>query len=262
MSEEQRGHLRARRRDRSGRPQPSRQAQLLQPGRDEGSCARRSSAPARRRSAASSSAMATISAPGSICAGRRKAGRPGARSGCRFSSTATPISRRWRAATSPSSRRCTARRWAAGSRRPRPRISASRTKPRSSPCPRERAASSSAAAARCAWRGCIGFARMQDMMLTGRVLKADEAERYGIVQYVVPKGEAMAKAKELAAKICKNAPLSNFAITNSLPRIQDMSLRRRPVLRTHGGGIHAQPGVDRAAAPVPRQDRAARARPE
>ena len=69
----------------------------------------------------------------------------------------------------------------------------------------------------------IGFARMQDMMLTGRVLKADEAERYGIVQYVVPKGQQMAKAKELALKICKNAPLSNFAITNSLPRLQDMS---------------------------------------
>jgi (methylthio)acryloyl-CoA hydratase len=69
----------------------------------------------------------------------------------------------------------------------------------------------------------LGFARMQDMMLTGRVLKPDEAERYGIVQYVVPKGQAMAKAKELARKICKNAPLSNFAITNSLPRLQDMS---------------------------------------
>ena len=69
----------------------------------------------------------------------------------------------------------------------------------------------------------LGFARMQDMMLTGRVLKPDEAERYGIVQYVVPKGQSMAKAKELAAKICKNAPLSNFAITNSLPRLQDMS---------------------------------------
>ena len=69
----------------------------------------------------------------------------------------------------------------------------------------------------------IGFARMQDMMLTGRVLKADEAERYGIVQYVVPKGQQMAKAKELALKICKNAPLSNFAITNSLPRLQDMN---------------------------------------
>ena len=105
----------------------------------------------------------------------------------------------------------------------------------------------------------IGFARMQDMMLTGRVLKADEAERYGIVQYVVPKGQAMAKAKELALKICKNAPLSNFAITNSLPRIQDLSLRRRPVLRAHGGRIHPQPGIDHAAQSVPRQDRPARA---
>src|SRR5207237_7552730 len=50
----------------------------------------------------------------------------------------------------------------------------------------------------------LGFSRMQDMMLTGRVLKADEAERYGVVQYVVPKGQAMAKARELAQKICKN----------------------------------------------------------
>jgi enoyl-CoA hydratase/carnithine racemase len=64
---------------------------------------------------------------------------------------------------------------------------------------------------------------MQDMMLTGRVLKPEEAERYGLIHYIVPKGQAMTKAKELAAKICRNAPLSNFAITNSLPRIQDMS---------------------------------------
>ena len=68
----------------------------------------------------------------------------------------------------------------------------------------------------------VGFARMQDMMLTGRVVKADEAERWGIVSYVVPTGQHIAKAKELALRICKNAPLSNFAITNSLPRIQDM----------------------------------------
>jgi enoyl-CoA hydratase/carnithine racemase len=69
----------------------------------------------------------------------------------------------------------------------------------------------------------IGFARMQDMMLTGRALKPDEAERYGAVQYVVPKGESLAKARELAAAICKNAPLTNFAVTNSLPRLQDLS---------------------------------------
>ncbi len=69
----------------------------------------------------------------------------------------------------------------------------------------------------------LGFSRMQDMMLTGRVLTPEEAERYGLVHYIVPKGEAVAKAKELAKRICKNAPLSNFAITNSLPRLQDMS---------------------------------------
>jgi enoyl-CoA hydratase/carnithine racemase len=68
----------------------------------------------------------------------------------------------------------------------------------------------------------LGFSRMQDMMLTGRVLKPDEAERMGLVQYLVPKGQSLAKAKELALRICKNAPLSNFAITNSLPRLQDM----------------------------------------
>jgi enoyl-CoA hydratase/carnithine racemase len=43
------------------------------------------------------------------------------------------------------------------------------------------------------------------------------------VHYVVPKGQSLAKAKELAAKIVKNAPLANFAITNGLPRLQDMS---------------------------------------
>ena len=69
----------------------------------------------------------------------------------------------------------------------------------------------------------LGTSRMQDMMLTGRVLDPDQAERSGLVQYVVPKGQAKAKAKELAAKICKNTPLANFAITNSLPRLQDMS---------------------------------------
>lgn len=69
----------------------------------------------------------------------------------------------------------------------------------------------------------IGVARMTDLMLTGRMLTAEEAERYNAVHYVVPKGQALAKAKELAVRICTNAPLSNFAITNTLPRIHDVS---------------------------------------
>ena len=90
----------------------------------------------------------------------------------------------------------------------------------------------------------IGFARMQDMMLTGRVLKADEAERYGIVQYIVPKGQQMAKAKELALKICKNAPLSELRHHQQPAALAGHVLRRRPLLRAHGGGIHPQPGID------------------
>lgn len=69
----------------------------------------------------------------------------------------------------------------------------------------------------------MSAARMTDLMLTGRVLSASEGERYNVVQYLVPAGTALDKAKELAAKIATNAPLSNYAITNALPRIQDMS---------------------------------------
>lgn len=66
-------------------------------------------------------------------------------------------------------------------------------------------------------------ARMTDLMLTGRVLNADEAERFNLLNYVVAVGKALDKACELAGQIASNAPLSNFAITNALPRIQDMA---------------------------------------
>ena len=43
------------------------------------------------------------------------------------------------------------------------------------------------------------------------------------MQYVVEAGSALAKAKELAGVAAGNAPLSNYAIINALPRIQDMA---------------------------------------
>jgi enoyl-CoA hydratase/carnithine racemase len=69
----------------------------------------------------------------------------------------------------------------------------------------------------------VSASRMADMMLTGRVLSAAEGERAGFVQYLTKPGEALDKAKALAARIARNAPLSNFAIINALPRIQDLS---------------------------------------
>ncbi|MCF7698680.1 crotonase/enoyl-CoA hydratase family protein [Loktanella sp. M215] len=68
----------------------------------------------------------------------------------------------------------------------------------------------------------MGVARMTDMMLTGRSVDARQGEAWNLCQYVVPAGEARAKAVALAAKAAQNAPMSNYAIINALPRINDM----------------------------------------
>ena len=67
----------------------------------------------------------------------------------------------------------------------------------------------------------IGVARMTDMMLTGRVYNAQDGERIGLAQYLVSAGTAFEKAMELALRIAKNAPLTNYALTHVLPRIAD-----------------------------------------
>lgn len=68
----------------------------------------------------------------------------------------------------------------------------------------------------------IGVNRLTDMMLTGRVLSAEEAENYGAVNYVVPNGKALDKAVQLARIAAQNAPLSNYTTINALPRIHDV----------------------------------------
>jgi enoyl-CoA hydratase/carnithine racemase len=69
----------------------------------------------------------------------------------------------------------------------------------------------------------IGVSRMTDMMLTGRVFDADEGQAFAISNYRVADGQGLAKALQLAQKIAGNAPLSNYAITQALPRIADLS---------------------------------------
>lgn len=67
----------------------------------------------------------------------------------------------------------------------------------------------------------IGAARMADMMFTGRVYKAEEGERIGLSQYLVPEGQALDKAVELALRIAENAPMTNYALVHALPRIAE-----------------------------------------
>lgn len=69
----------------------------------------------------------------------------------------------------------------------------------------------------------IGAARMADMMFTGRVYNAEDGERIGLAQYLVPEGTALDKALELALRVAGNAPLTNFALMQALPRIADQT---------------------------------------
>jgi (methylthio)acryloyl-CoA hydratase len=67
----------------------------------------------------------------------------------------------------------------------------------------------------------IGVPRMIDMMLTGRVYSATEGAAYGFAQYLTDAGGALPKAIELAERIAKNAPLTNFAVLQALPMIAE-----------------------------------------
>lgn len=54
----------------------------------------------------------------------------------------------------------------------------------------------------------IPYAVAMDMLLTGRILDAEEALRWGLVSYLAPTGEGLAKARELAEIVAANGPLS------------------------------------------------------
>lgn len=69
----------------------------------------------------------------------------------------------------------------------------------------------------------LGADRMTEMMLTGRKYTADEGLALGLAHYAVDDGEALALAQELAGKIARNAPLSNYMMIQAIPRISDMS---------------------------------------
>jgi len=69
----------------------------------------------------------------------------------------------------------------------------------------------------------LGADRMTEMMLTGRKYDAEDGKALGLTHYAVNEGEAMDLAQTLAAKIARNAPLSNYLMIQSIARINDMS---------------------------------------
>jgi len=69
----------------------------------------------------------------------------------------------------------------------------------------------------------ISYTKAMDILLTGRHLPAEEAERIGLITRVVPDGEALKAAREVADTIAANGPLSIKAIKRSVRETEGMS---------------------------------------
>ena len=70
----------------------------------------------------------------------------------------------------------------------------------------------------------LGAGRVVEMMLTGRAMDAQEGLRLGMAHHLVPNGEGLAKATELALAVARNAPATNYAIVNGIARISEMPM--------------------------------------
>lgn len=72
----------------------------------------------------------------------------------------------------------------------------------------------------------MSLGKIKELMFTGEMLDAEEALTLGLVEKVVPPGQVMDAAMELAAKIKKKGPLGVAAVKKVLNRARDLSLEQ------------------------------------
>lgn len=70
----------------------------------------------------------------------------------------------------------------------------------------------------------IPAAKAAEMLLTGNPIDAQEAYRLGLVNKVVPPGQVMIAAHEMAEAICKNGPLAVQAAKQAMVKTRTLSL--------------------------------------
>ena len=70
----------------------------------------------------------------------------------------------------------------------------------------------------------IPYTHAAEILLTGKHLSAAEALEIGLIGHVVPDGQALEKALELAAAVAANGPLATAAITRTLHECDGMDL--------------------------------------
>lgn len=79
----------------------------------------------------------------------------------------------------------------------------------------------------------IGYAVAAEMLLTGEDISAQRAHQLGLVNHVVPDGQALAHARTIAERIAANGPLAVAAIlrtlreTDSLPEADAFAIEGR-----------------------------------
>lgn len=70
----------------------------------------------------------------------------------------------------------------------------------------------------------VGKAKAMDMVLTGRQMRVDEADRLGLVSRVVPTEECLTIAKEIAAEIASKSFIASSLAKDAVNRAFESSL--------------------------------------
>jgi enoyl-CoA hydratase len=78
----------------------------------------------------------------------------------------------------------------------------------------------------------VGVARAKELLLTGRIIDAAAAERIGLVNEVVPRGQAVARARAIGEEIAERGPLAVRAVKRLIDDALD-----RPLAEGHAAEI-------------------------
>jgi enoyl-CoA hydratase len=83
----------------------------------------------------------------------------------------------------------------------------------------------------------IGYAVAAEMLICGEDLPAPRAYQLGLINHVVPDGQALGKAKEIAARIAQNGPIAVKAIVATLRETETLPEAEAFVIEQRHGGV-------------------------
>ena len=78
----------------------------------------------------------------------------------------------------------------------------------------------------------IPYCLAAEILLLGDHITAQQALDFGLINRIVPKGQALAEARKMAAQLCQNGPLAVKAVTTSLRRQQEDMAEAQAMLKS------------------------------